>query len=92
MLSALLTWLTRKNSGYTYFPLPKEAQLAYQELKSALMTNPVVNPTTQGATESMPSLSTPLPVIVDASTGTQIDENKQPLPGHQLCIQATGQA
>ena len=55
MLSALLTWLTRKDSGYTYFPLPKEAQLAYQELRSALMTNPVVNPTTQGATESMPS-------------------------------------
>ena len=55
MLSALLTWLTRKDSGYTYVPLPKEAQLAYHELKSALMTKPVVNPTTQGATESMPS-------------------------------------
>ena len=80
MLSAPLTRLTRKDSGYTEGPLPKEAHLAYQELKSALMTNPVVD---------YPRRNRRYALIVDASTGTdklegglgailaQIDENNR---------------
>ena len=62
MLSALLTWLTRKDSGYTYFPLPKEAQLAYQELKSALMTKTSGQP-------DYPRRNRKYALIIDASTG-----------------------
>ena len=63
---------------YTDGPIPKEAHLAYQELKSALMTNPVVN---------YPRRNRKYALIVDAYTGTdklevglgaslaQIDEN-----------------
>ncbi len=41
-VSAPLTKLTRKDSGYNGGPLPKEALNAFLELKNRLITDPVV--------------------------------------------------
>ena len=61
LLSAPLTQLTPKDSGDTDGPLLNEAHIAYQELKSALMTNPVVD---------YPRRNRKYILIVNASTGT----------------------
>ena len=78
-VSAPLTKLTRKDSGYNGGPLPKEALDAFLELKKRLMTDPVV---------AYPRSDRKCVLITDASTGTnkiagglgailaQVDERK----------------
>jgi transposase InsO family protein len=60
-VSAPLTKLTRKDSGYNGGPLPKEALDAFLELKKRLMTDPVV---------AYPRSDRKYVLITDASTGT----------------------
>jgi len=60
-VSASLTKLTRKDSGYNGGPLPKEALDAFLELKKRLMTDPVV---------AYPRSDQKYVLITDASTGT----------------------
>jgi len=60
-VSAPLTKLTRKDSGYNGGPLPKEALDAFLELKKRLMTDPVV---------AYPRSDQKYVLITYASTGT----------------------
>jgi len=60
-VSAPLTKLTRKDSGYNGGPLPKEALNAFLELKKRLITDPVV---------AYPRSDRRYVLITDASTGT----------------------
>ncbi len=60
-VSAPLTKLTRKDSGYNGGPLPTEALNAFLELKKRLITDPVV---------AYPRSDRKYVLITDASTGT----------------------
>jgi len=64
-MSAPLTRLTRKDSGYTKGEIPEEAMKAFIQLRKALITNPVVD---------FPRNNRPYYLIVDAATGTESTE------------------
>ena len=64
-ISAPLTRLTRKDSGYQGGPLPKEAETAFHLLKKQLISNPVV---------AYPRADRQYALIVDASTGSATEE------------------
>jgi hypothetical protein len=64
-ISAPLTRLTRKDSGYQGGPLPKEAEIAFNLLKKQLTSNPVV---------AYPRADRQYALIVDASTGSATEE------------------
>jgi len=64
-VSSPLTKLTRKDVRWRGGPLPPEALQSYQELKTALCSNPIV---------AYPRQSRPFSLIVDAATGTPSDD------------------
>ena len=64
-ISAPLTRLTRKDSGYKGGPLPAEAEKAFNLLKRQLISNPVV---------AYPRADRQYALIVDASTGSATEE------------------
>ena len=64
-ISAPLTKLTRKDSGWTKGDLPEEAQKAFSRLKLCLTSDPVID---------YPRRNRQYALIVDAATGTQTSE------------------